>query len=70
MPLHAVLVHAEVVLEHAAHPQRRRLLILPDPDALPVEVVRFVDASVVLPALRAADQINHALFTTEEIFQA
>src|SRR3989338_259429 len=46
VPVNLILRHTKVVLQDSAHPQRSRLLIFRDANALPIEITRFLHARV------------------------
>src|SRR6266540_1061938 len=46
IPVDLVLRHAEIMLQDTAHPKRRRLLVLSDPDALPDDISGLLDAGI------------------------
>src|SRR5438128_5691919 len=67
VPVDFVLRHAEVMVQHAARPERGGLLVLADADALAEEVAGLVDAGVDMkgqvgmekPAARKNRNRNH-----------
>src|SRR4029077_229122 len=54
--MYFVLRYAEVVLQNAARPERRGLLIFADADALAVQIAGFLDAGVDMIGLLGVEE--------------